>query len=416
MSEVETMVAETVRVEQLVGADVAVRMDKADMRAACVGACVLASGGGGSYQVSKQIIEQGVPDDAVVTMVPLSSLAADTWAAVSANMGSPGALFKTANPHAPTNAFTALQAWCAGQPAGSRFAGFTGFAAVVPVEVGAINTASPLAAAAQLTLPVVNADGAGRSIPTLPLTQYARNIPLYPNFVASESQPGQPFNTGQVDVPTETEAEEAIIGLVMTPPFGGIAGLAIYALQGQDLAKAPPVAGTLYDALQIGRLVNRLTGVARAQAVVRYLSVRPGGPRTARIVFGGRVVAMTQAQGGTDIGYIRVRGQAPGSGAEVDLWIYNQNENIYCQRSDQAEPLVMGPDSMCYVPDTGEVFDNSDLWNLWQADPAQIPALHVVAIDAPGVVKANAPLLAAWQDERAQFGYSGPYIQPWLQP
>lgn len=389
-------------------------LDRDDMRAACVGACVLASGGGGSYQVAKQIIELGVPENARVTAVAQTSLPPEAWATVAANMGSPGALFRTANPHAPTNATKALAEWCESQPAGSRFAGFRGFAAVVPVEVGAINTASPLAAAAQLDLLVVDADGAGRSIPTLPLTAFARNVPLFPNVVASESPRGSRFNTGQVRVDGEAEAEEAIIGMVMTPPFGGIAGLAIYALQGKDLARTPLVRGTLRDALEIGRRVLASTGRDRAEAVVRYLTMeRPDGPRLARIVFSGRVTAMTQAQGGTDIGSIVLRGTAPGAAGPLDLWIYNQNENIFCQRSDQTTPLVMGPDSLCYVPAEGEVFDNSDLWNLYQKDAASIPEVFVVAIDAAAAVKSNRPLLDAWTPERAQFGYAGPYVQPW---
>ena len=390
-------------------------LDKNDMRAVCVGACVLASGGGGSYQVSRKIIQQGVAEDAVVTAVPYTALQDGAWAAVSANMGSPSALFQTTNPFAPANAFGALEEWCAAQPDDSRFSGFSGFSAVVPVEVGAINSASPLTTAAQMNRVIVDADGAGRSIPTLPLTQYARNIPLYPNVIASESQPGQHFNTAQVNVPHEAGAELAIIGLVLSTPFGGIAGLAIYPLQAMDWAAAPPVAGTLYDALRIGRAVQQTEGPARAEAVVSYLTTeRPDGPRAARVVFRGRITQMTQAEGGTDVGYIVLHGSAPDESAHVDLWIYNQNENIFCQRSDQSGPLIMGPDSLCYVPDTGDVFDNSDLWNLYQADPATIPEVSIVAIDAPGVVKDNAGLLQAWASERAQFGYSGPYVQPWL--
>lgn len=396
------------------------RLDKEDMLDACAGACILASGGGGSYQVSLKIVEEGVGAHDVAQAIPPGALPAKSWAAVSANMGSPDALFKTANPHAAANAFRALQDWCRTQPRGSRFSGFKEFAACIPVEVGAINTASPLTTAVQMKIPVVDADGAGRSIPTLPLTTYAREIPFFPNYVASEAPPGKPYNTGQIDIratkAVEEAAEEAIIGLVMTPPFAGIAGLAVYAQQGSDLEKHPPVPGTLYDALQIGSAVKSRTGKARAQAVVDYLTSakRPGGPRRAAVVFRGRVKQMVQAEGGTDIGSIVLHGRANGDTKDVDLWIFNQNENIFCARSDQEGPLVMGPDSICYVPAEGDVFDNSDLWKLWQSSPKKIPEVFVVAVAAPQQVTANDELLKAWQAERAQFGYPGPFAQPWL--
>jgi len=35
---------------------------------------------------------------------------------------------------------------------------------------------------------------------------------------------------------------------------------------------------------------------------------------------------------------------------------------------------------------------------------------------APTVVTSNATLLASWQTMRAQLGYAGPYVQPWLDP
>lgn len=383
------------------------QLDKPGMQLTAIGACVLASGGGGSYTVSTKIIEQGVPEGSVVNAWPISAVGSDQWVAVSANMGSPGALFHTTNPYAPTNAFSSLQAWCR-----VNTGGFERFVATLPVEVGAINSASPLAVAAQLNIPILDADGAGRSIPTLPLTTYARRFPVFPNYVASEAPPGERYNTGQIDVPDETAAEDAIIGLVMTPPFGGIAGLAIYPMPGAQLHGAPPVTGTLYDAWRIGQIVDANTGIARAQGVVQYLTTeRPDGPRPARIVFYGKVVEMVQATGGTDIGYIVLRDDTTGE----SLWIYNQNENIFATLdSSTGGPLVMGPDSMCYLPESGIVFDNSDLWNMYQQDKNAIPPTYIVAIGAPDVVTADDGLMVAWQAERAQFGYSGPYTQNWL--
>jgi len=384
-----------------------------DMKLVNIGACVLASGGGGSYLVSNKIIDDGVPPGAVVEVLEVEEIPGDQWIAVSANMGSPGALFKTANPHAPKNAFIALQQWCqgTGKSFDGRYENFDRFNFVLPIEIGAINAASPLTVAAQLGIPIINADGAGRSIPTLPLTTFAGSIPLFPNYVASEAPPGTPFNTGQVDVPDEKTLEQAIIGLVMTEPFGGIAGLAIYAMNGQTLKAKPPVSGTLIDALRIGSIYNSFDGQHRADHIVEYLNVSAAKPRNARQIFHGHITQMVEAEGGTDIGQI-VISAADKSGTE--LWIYNQNENIFASLNTQAEPYIMGPDSICYVPAFGEMFDNSDLWNMYQKPGYEPIEVYIVGIDAPDVVKHNPQLMANWQAVRSQFGYSGPYTQNWL--
>lgn len=390
------------------------QLDKNGMKLVNIGACVLASGGGGSYLVSNKIIDDGVPDDAVVQVLEVQDIAGDEWIAVSANMGSPDALFKTANPHAPKNAFIALQQWCqrTGKSFYPAYKDFERFNFVLPIEIGAINAASPLTVAAQLQIPIINADGAGRSIPTLPLTTFAGNgIPLFPNYVASEAPPGSKFNTGQVNVPDEKNLEQAIIGLVMTEPFGGIAGLAIYAMNGQTLNDKPPVSGTLIDALEIGYIYQSTEGEQRAYSIVEYLNQGAAKPRKAKPIFHGYITQMVQAEGGTDVGQIVVSA-ADESGTE--LWIYNQNENIFASLNTQGEPYIMGPDSICYVPASGEMFDNSDLWNIYQQPGYKPIEVYIVGIDAPDVVKDNSKLMANWQAVRSQFGYSGPYTQNWL--
>lgn len=388
------------------------RLDKNDMKLVNIGACVLASGGGGSYIVSNKIIDDGVPDDAVVEVLEVREIAGDQWIAVSANMGSPDALFKTANPHAPKNAFIALQEWC--QRTGKSFypgyENFERFNFVLPIEIGAINAASPLTVAAQLHIPIINADGAGRSIPTLPLTTFAGSIPLFPNYVASEAPPGSKLNTGQVNVPDENTLEQAIIGLVMTEPFGGIAGLAIYAMNGQTLNDNPPVSGTLIDALIIGSIYQSTEGKERADRIVEYLN-GAAQPRKTKQIFHGYITQMVEAEGGTDIGQIVV---SAADQSATDLWIYNQNENIFASLNTQGEPYIMGPDSICYVPASGDMFDNSDLWNMYQQPGYQPIEVYILGIDAPDVVKDNAKLMANWQPVRSQFGYSGPYTQNWL--
>lgn len=402
-------------------------LDKKDMTILVAGACVLASGGGGSFQVACEIIDLGIGAQDRVNVASLDELAQhpDGWLATSANMGAPDALFKTTNPHAPANAFRAMEAELHRmRGANSRFAHFPseGFSWVLPIEVGAINSASPLTVAAQLSrgreraLPVIDADGAGRSIPTLSLTVFAANaIPAHPAVVASEgvyasttgeNLPG--YDTGVIRVNNETAAEEAIIGLVMSAPFGGIAGMSMYPLTAAELLqRTPPVGGTLSLALAIGRVLELCGGAERAAGVVDCIK-RTG--RASAVIWHGWVREVVQAEGGVDVGHI-VLDDADGSGTQ--LTIYNENENVFAIRSDQDAPCVMGPDSICYVTagDAPLAIDNSDLNRLYQQTPDARLELFIVAVEA-AVEMRNSVIINNFSAVSRSLGYAGIYV-PW---
>lgn len=401
----------------------ALSIDKETMHTIVAGACVLASGGGGSYQVAQKIIDEGVTDQDKVRIVDLDDIAKspEGWLAASANMGAPDALFKTTNPRAPTHAYQAMEQQLLQLKAfNPRFSTFpaSGFSWVLPIEVGAINSASPLTVAAQLGrhrpgFAVVDADAAGRSIPTLSLTVFAANgMPVSPAVVASESlNPTENdlgairYNSGTVWVDNEVAAEDAIIGLVMSSPFGGIAGMTMYPFTAAELlAKTPPVPGTLTLALQIGRLLQRHRGRERADAVVSC--IRQSG-RASDIIWHGRVTKVVQAEGGVDVGRIELDA-ADGSG--VTFTIYNENENVFAMRSDRDVPVVLGPDSISYVTAGNDplAIDNSDLNRLYQEHPDTRLELFVLAIQAAPEMR-NPVIIDNFAAVNRSLGYGGAY-------
>ncbi|WP_097459377.1 DUF917 domain-containing protein [Mangrovitalea sediminis] len=401
-------------------------IDKETMHTIVAGACVLASGGGGSYQVAQKIIEEGVLDQDHVKVVDLDEIAKEpgAWLAASANMGAPDALFKTTNPRAPTHAYQAMEQQLLQLKAfNPRFAGFpeSGFSWVLPIEVGAINSASPLTVAAQLGrsrpgFAVVDADGAGRSIPTLSLTVFAANgMPVSPAVVASESlNPSEQdlaairYNSGTIWVDDEVAAEDAIVGLVMSSPFGGIAGMSMYPFMAGDLlTRTPPVPGTLSLALRIGRLLESLTGRERAEAVADC--IRQEG-RASAVIWHGRVTKVVQSEGGVDVGRIELD-DASGSG--VTFTIYNENENVYAMRSDSAVPVVLGPDSISYVTAGRDplAIDNSDMNRLYREHPDTRLELFVLAIQAAPEMR-NPVIIENFASVNRSLGYGGAY-HPW---
>lgn len=387
-------------------------ISRAQMYDVAIGACILASGGGGSYQAAKKILDRGVASDATATVVEVSEVEEKSWLCVCANMGSPSALFATINEFAASNAFEGFQSYL--RQTNPDYPGT--FSYVLPVEVGAINSVTPLVVAVQKGVPVIDADGAGRAVPTLPLDTFAADgLPLFPNCIASNSTAlGAPFHTASIHLAgqdPEAQAQPAFLALQMSIPFGGIAGLATYAMNGATLRKKPPALGSLTLALRIGEQYRQGSGGERARRLAAL--VRHAG-RPCEEIFHGYVTRMIQATGATDVGHIVVAERPDGGGAQ--LWIYNQNESIYACHSEQPGPCIMGPDSVCYVPAAAdqEVFDNSDLWRLFQGSSYQPIEVHVLGVGAAGVVLQNARLMASWQTTRAVLGHAGPFLQSWL--
>ena len=75
-----------------------------------------------------------------------------------------------------------------------------------------------------------------------------------------------------------------------------------------------------------------------------------------------------------------------------------------------------GPDSICYVPAAAdqEIFDNSDLWQLFQQSSYRPMEVYVLAIEASAAVLQSATLMEGWRATRAERGYAGPFLQRWL--
>ncbi len=311
-----------------------------------MGACVLASGGGGSYQAAKRLLVRGVDPDAGATVVEIGEVEEASWLCVCAQMGAPSAAFQTASEFAAGNAVESFQRHL--RRTRPDYPG--AFAYVLPIEVGAINSVAPLTAAVQRRLPVIDADGAGRSIPTLPLHIYAAHgIPLFPNCIASNSRAlGGAYHAASLHIDgdePEALAEAAFLSVLMSAPFGGIAGIAAYAMDGRTLRQHPPPVGSLTLALEIGQRYRQGAARERVDRIVAHVT-RAG--RACKEIFHGYVTRMAQTTGGTDTGHIVVSERPDGGGTE--LWIYNRTENLYACHSELSGPLIMGPDSIATCP------------------------------------------------------------------
>jgi hypothetical protein len=136
------------------------------------GAAIFSAGGGGDPETGYSIADNLISQGCTVRLVAPSEVPAEAKVANFACVGATTAIGYDSD--AAVKTLKALE----------EYAGFSAFA-TIPVELGGFNTLAAVDVAARRGIPVVDADGAGRSVPEVHLKVYTiDNIPLTPMAVA----------------------------------------------------------------------------------------------------------------------------------------------------------------------------------------------------------------------------------------
>lgn len=201
--------------------------------------------------------------------------------------------------------------------------------AIMPIEVGGMNTLIPLAAAAEMGLPLVDADGMGRAFPEIEMTVFTlAGLPAAPIVVADEKG-----NLGIFETTTNKTAET--LGRTAVVQLGMANAVAQYPMTAGQCAAAA-IRGSLSYCLELGRRLGEAaeTGLADLLAFA-------GG----RSVFSGTVVDVDRRA--TD-GFTRGTCAIEHAG-EPDrvLRLLIQNELLIAL--DDGEPVVTPPDLICVL-------------------------------------------------------------------
>ncbi|MFY3385945.1 DUF917 family protein [Paracidovorax sp. MALMAid1276] len=380
-----------------------------DFQAIATGAAVLASGGGGSYSDACAVLNELALQGFSGT-VQVADYDGATNACVLAIMGSPDAaegLTLSAIQNSITNTLQVLQAGT-GAPIG----------ALIPVEIGPINSLVPLIGAAMAppgAVYVVDGDGAGRAVPELPQTTFTGNPQLAPCPAALASDASVPANVQSAVLGASTAAQVETLAGGVVGGFGGYSGIAMwpsnagngYALSGSYIP------GTLAQAralgLQMLEAVSPLSTAAICSAITSLMG------RAARpVVTNFYVTSVTQSTSSAslDSGIIRLDNATDPAQSTETHYLYNLNENLIMYSSASMQPDVIAPDSICYYSEsTGRGFSNAsdDLAQYYDAATGKSTgrAVSVIAVAAapalyntPGVVASFAALLR-------NIGYAG---------
>jgi DUF917 family protein len=350
--------------------------DLADMAR---GAAFLGTGGGGDPYIGRLLAANAIREFGVPTIISADDLDDDAFVCTVAMLGAPTVLAEKAACGDEIDLVVRLMEKYQGRK----------IDALMPIEIGGLNSMIPIMAAARLKLPLVDADGMGRAFPEIQMTSFnIYGIPCTPAAIADEH-----LNSLVVEAGSAKRAEDLI--RVVSIEMGCSILMSSYSLSGRDV-KRTAVKGTMSLALQIGRTIvrGRRTGDPLG-ALIDYLnSTGNYGPST--ILFAGKVVDLQrQTVRGFAIGHCHLEA-LDGSGRRMEVTF--QNEHLAVRENGKLRAIV--PDLICMV-------DSESV------EPIPVDALKygqrikLLAVRAPPML--TTPKALAIVGPQA-FGFEDPYV------
>ena len=332
------------------------------------GAAVLGTGGGGDPYIGALLATQALREHGDVTVVTLDEVPADAVVLTVAMMGAPTVMVeKLPSLDEVTAPVHALGTYL-GRPVTH----------IACAEIGGVNSTIPIAAAAALGLPLLDADGMGRAFPELQMV-----LPTLSGITASPlAFSDEKGNVGVLQTVDNSWTER--IARVACVEMGCSVMISGFPMAGEQ-ARAALVPGSLTQCIEIGRGIVAARQ-AKADPVERTVALLGG-----RELFAGKVVDVQRA---TTTGFARGRARIEDAGAALTLSF--QNEHLVAEADGRT--LVTTPDLIIVLEhDSGE--------------PITTEALRygqrVRVISAPSDERWHAPEALAMVGP-AYFGYDQP--------
>ena len=312
------------------------------------GATLYGTGGGGSQKMGKDLLLMSFNEGKPIDWVSIKSIHDEAWVCTAFYMGSIAPLSQEEikrKKELGLEERTEQRVLVAAVKELENELGVE-ISAIIPVELGGLNSAAPIDAAAQMGKKVIDADLAGRAVPEVAQTlPRINNIPICPIACCD--------SWGNVSVIKKThgyDSAEALGKMLSIPAFEPI-GLACFAMHAKD-ARNTLVDGSLTNCLNSGRAVReaREQGKDPAEA---FASVSGG-----RVIFRGEVsVHEWESKGGYMYADNQIKGTDNYKEQVLRIWVKNENHISWLN----GNPYVTSPDSIQLVDArTGEPITNPD--------------------------------------------------------
>ena len=316
------------------------------------GLTLLGTGGGGRPEQGLESLLPHVQAGGAVSWADPNAIPDDAWVCSTFGMGS----------IAPTKSLSTEERRALGYPAEWTVArpmvravreleGYTGkkVAAIVPFELGAGNTATPMDAAMHVGAAIVDGDFAGRAIPELCQTSAAiAGMSFAPGAIVD------PWGNVLLVKQTASELLTERIGKLVSiatklPDMKASCAHAGFLMSGKDL-KRVAVPGGITRALAVGRAIR--AAKARGADPVAAAAEALGG----WVLFRGRVAKKEwESRDGYMYGTTTVEGE--GADARHTLRVWFKNENHVTWRD--GTPWVLSPDLIMTIGADGTPYTNT---------------------------------------------------------
>ncbi|MER5879583.1 DUF917 domain-containing protein [Streptomyces sp. NPDC001910] len=352
-----------------------------DLDALALGCAVLGTGGGGDTGVEELAARLALDTHGPVSLVRLTDLPADGLVLVLSSIGAPTVASEMIGSGLEAAAIRELVEEATGQKA----------AAVMPAEIGGANGMAAVTWAAQLGLPLVDADGMGRAFPELQMiSMHVAGLVCSQVFLADALG-----NRATLRPTSSGWAERWARALCVAS--GSSAVLCDYLISPADHHAV--IHGTVSQARRIGRTIR-----ASARPSSSAQPGRSGGEPLpalaetlgARVLIGGMIEDIARdTHEGFVRGTVTIGGRGADSGREVRIGL--QNENLVASEEGQV---------LAGVPDLITVCDTATAIPLSTEALTYGQRVSVLAWPCDPLWRTAAGLAVAGP---AAFGYSHPY-------
>ena len=220
------------------------KLNHEDLSYLAYGGSLYGSGAGGGFLDALRIA-QNFPESISVNLIPVAHAKDDATYVVAGGIGAPLAIREHASKLIEAAAKSAQKL---AELTGGKLGG------VLSVETGPINSIIATGISAKLDVPLVDADGAGRTVPSLRHLTYAHEEHLKVAPLVLTNLQGEQV---VLHPKTPAEAEHMIQETISKPNWNNIAGLALWAQSGKALKESQIVEGTFSRARDLGMVASR---------------------------------------------------------------------------------------------------------------------------------------------------------------
>lgn len=312
------------------------KLGKQEIEDIATGSTLLGSGGGGDPYIGKLMAWQAIEEYGPITLLSKEDVPDDAFVVCSAGFGAPTVLIeKPLGGNEAKDAFQILE----------KHLGKDVFA-TFPVEAGGANSMIPLVTAAQMGLPVIDADGMGRAFPKLEMTTFslAGHSPT-PMALADERG-----NSTLIDTVDSVWAEK--LARSVTIVQGGTLGCALHPMTGKEL-KESGIFDVLTYAEEIGK-AHRLAKENNLNPVDEVVKVAKGF-----ILFQGKVVDVNRR---TEDGWAQGSAEIEGIESYKDQLLDLKIQNEYLMATVDERLLCVSPDLISVIDaETGKTITTESI-------------------------------------------------------